>query len=220
MPVWSVVVALMAAIAWALGVPVFVALVHDYTTWSSSQQVEARAMPSWLVEGDAHTPLPAEERSMGPFVQRVERRAFIQWRGSTYEVIYDEIRFGLPFESLATGLVGASHITGTHPATDLQFITLLDHRMGWRKGIAVGRGAGGWPRVIPVMPKWGLLANALLVAAPIVVVATVWRTTVRRRRLQAGDCPLCGYERAVAAGSCSECGWLAAESQSAAQTPA
>ena len=214
------VLAMLAALVWAVGLPVAVALVQDYSTWSGSRQGEALAMPSWLADRDAHTPLPSEERFTGPFVQRIERRAEIEWRDGTYEAIYEEFRFGWPFKSVATGLIGARHIAGAPPAAPLEFVAVLDERMGWRKGLVVGSGAGGWPTVIPVMPKWGLLANALLVAMPIVMAATAWGVVVRRRRLDAGLCPMCGYEGAVALGSCGECGWNASVKQDAQQTPA
>ena len=210
-PMWSIVVAAMAALVWAVVVPIAVALLHDYSVWSHSEPGDALPMPSWLIEDDAHEPLAGDIRVTPPFVRRVERQATATWRGGTYDVYYEEVQFGWPFKSLSMSLVGARHLTGTPPTTSLEYVNFLHDRIGWRAGIVVGRGAGGWPTVIPVVPKWGLLANAVLVALPIVIAATVWRAFVHRRRLAEGRCPMCGYEEAAKLGSCAECGWGTSE---------
>lgn len=219
MPVWSIVIAVLAALVWAVGVPVVVGLMHNFSTWSHSQPREPLSMPAWLVGREAHSPMAAVERSTGAFARCIERRATTTWMNGTYEMFYEEVQFGWPFKSLYTASTGARHVSGTPPATQLAFVTLLDNRVGWRRGVIIGRGRGGWPKVIPVAPKWGLLANALLVALPLVALVAGWRMLVARRWLEAERCPLCGYERAVAIGSCSECGWHAAATSSEAQTP-
>lgn len=214
-PVWSIVVAVLAALVWAVGVPVVVAWRTDYSAWSSSEPRDPTPMPSWLLARDEHSPLPAEFRRTSTLVTRLERQATTTYRNGTYAVFYEEVRIGFPWPSLAIGMVGARHESGTPPATELEFVTILDDRVGWRKGLIAGRGPGGWPKVIPLAPKWGLLANALLVALPILVVATGWRMFVRRRRLARGCCPMCGYGEAAPVGSCSECGWGVGEPASA-----
>lgn len=92
---------------------------------------------------------------------------------------------------------------------------LLHMRLGHRHGWIVGRTPSGSPRAIPLAPQWGLLANALIVALPILIGATGWRMVVRRRRLARGCCPVCGYGEAARVGSCSECGWGVVEPASA-----
>lgn len=187
--------------------PIAVALLQDYSNWSRTRSAEPATVPSWLVGHDVHTPTFAEYALPSSLVRRYERQATTTWRNGEYEMFYEEVQFGWPFKSLMVGSVGARHVSGTPPATELEFVTVLDGRVGWRKGLVLGRGSGGWPKVIPLAPRWGLLANVLLVCVPILLLVAGWRWTIARRRLSAGRCPDCGYEGAASAGSCSKCGW-------------
>ncbi|MEQ8318235.1 MAG: hypothetical protein RIE77_05430 [Phycisphaerales bacterium] len=206
-PTWALVLAIAAGIAWAVGVPVAAALLQDYSRWSVTRSAEPAAMPSWLVGRDAHTPTSAEYALPSSLVRRYERQATTTWRNGQYRMFYEEIQFGWPFKSLMVGSVGARHVSGTPPATVSEFVAILDGRVGWRKGLVLGRGSWGSPKALPLAPRWGLLANVLLVCVPLLQVVAGLRWKTMRRRLAAGRCPDCGYEGAATAGSCSECGW-------------
>ncbi|UYV12455.1 MAG: hypothetical protein NCW75_14290 [Phycisphaera sp.] len=208
-PLWSIVVAVLAALVWAVGVPVVVALTEDVSRGMLEWPRPAQPLPAWLVDPAEQEPLPAAFDRVSPIVAVHTRSATTMYQGEDHRVDYWRRTYGFPWPALARDAVGVRYVSGN--ALGIEHALELHDRLGWRRGIMIGRGQGNNPRSLPTVPLWGLLANALLVALPIVIAATGWRMLVRRRRLARGCCPVCGYGEAARAGSCSECGWGVAE---------
>jgi|GEM_PF-5879893 len=207
-PLWSIVVALIAALVWAVGVPVVVALTEDVSRVALERPRPAQTLPAWLIDPAKQEPLPAAIAKLSPFVTESTRSASTTYKGEDHRVDYWRRTYGFPWAGLARDTVGVRYVSGN--ALGIEHALALHDRLGWRRGVMIGHGQGNNTRSLPTVPKWGLLANALLVAMPILIVATGWRMLVRQRRLGRGCCPICGYGEAGKVGSCAECGWAVA----------
>jgi len=141
---------------------------------------------------------------------------------ATYRL--DEVRtFGWPFRAFVVrGAVVETRVYRRVPGFGSEDVSVVrkwcsdglavDETAGWAIGHPLSREVEALPaKGLPWRPLWsGLLANAVLLGAPLVAIPMLFAAGIRalRARIRRGRCPACGYLRTGLApdARCPECG--------------